>query len=406
MMTNPVWERKKLGDLFDVQLGKMLNEKAKQGILLPYLANFNVRWGSFDLSRLNEMSFSESERKKFSLKPGDLLMCEGGEIGRCAVWQQANKTLYYQKALHRLRPLTTDISSEFVYYYMQHIATKGELPKLVGETSIAHLTWEKLICLLIHVPSRHEQDQIVSTLSTWDQAIEKTERLIAAKENRFLWLSCRYLFGSNRPNAKASKRTKWFSVPDHWKIVKIGSIAKEVTDTNEAGEKIPVLSCTKYDGLVDSLTYFDKQVFSMNTSNYKTVSRGQFAYATNHIEEGSIGYQNLYSKGLVSPMYTVFKTDTIIDDSYLYKVLKTETYKHIFRVSTSASVDRRGSLRWKEFAKLPIPLPPADEQHKISRDLNTVRKEIDLLKDLLKAYSRQKRGLMQKLLTGQWRVKN
>ena len=131
-MNDLCWQRKKIGELFDVQLGKMLNEKAKKGQLLPYLANFNVRWGSFDLSRLNEMSFSESERKKFSLKPGDLLMCEGGEIGRCAVWQQANKSLYYQKALHRLRPLTTDISSEFVYYYMQHIATQGVLPEASG----------------------------------------------------------------------------------------------------------------------------------------------------------------------------------------------------------------------------------------------------------------------------------
>lgn len=192
------------------------------------------------------------------------------------------------------------------------------------------------------LPSFPAQTAIATMLSTWDQAIEKTEQLIATKEKRFLWLSGGYLFGGNRPNTKASKKTKWFSVPDHWKIVKIGSIAKEVTDTNEAGENIPVLSCTKYDGLVDSLIYFDKRVFSMDTSNYKVVSRGQLAYATNHIEEGSIGYQNLYSKGLVSPMYTVFKTDTIIDDGYLYKVLKTKTYKHIFRVSTSASVDRKG----------------------------------------------------------------
>lgn len=255
------------------------------------------------------------------------------------------------------------------------------------------------------IPPLPDQTAIAYILSTWDQAIEKTEQLITTTVKRFLWLSGRYLFGGNRPNAKASKKTKWFSVPDHWEIVKIGSIAKEVVDTNDARENIPVLSCTKYNGLVDSLTYFDKQVFSMDTSNYKVVSRGQFAYATNHIEEGSIGYQNLYSKGLVSPMYTVFETDTIIDDGYLYKILKTETYKHIFRVSTSASVDRRGSLRWKEFAKLPIPLPPADEQQKISRDLNTVRKEIDLLKKLLETYRKQKRGLMKKLLTGQWRVK-
>lgn len=166
-----------------------------------------------------------------------------------------------------------------------------------------------------------------------------------------------------------------------------------------------MLSCTKYDGLVDSLAYFDKQIYSVDTSKYKVVKKGQFAYATNHIEEGSIGYQSLYPKGLVSPMYTVFETNQFIDNSYLYKVLKTDVYRHIFQVNTSASVDRRGSLRWKEFAKLPFPLPPIEEQKQIAATLNTARQEIDLLKKQAEAFRKQKRGLMQKLLTGRWRVK-
>jgi type I restriction enzyme S subunit len=70
-MSNTTWPTKKIGELFDVQLGKMLSEKAKQGVLLPYLANFNVRWGAFDFSRLNEMTFSEREQEKYSLYPGD-----------------------------------------------------------------------------------------------------------------------------------------------------------------------------------------------------------------------------------------------------------------------------------------------------------------------------------------------
>jgi type I restriction enzyme, S subunit len=277
--------------------------------------------------------------------------------------------------------------------------------KFSDKTGVPGVNRNDLHKIKVYLPSVSIQKKIVDILATWDQTIEKTERLIAVKEKWFLWLSGRYLFGSNGLNTKTSKRTRWFSVPEHWEIVNIGSIAKEINVTNSSGENMPVLSCTKYDGLVDSLTYFDKQVFSIDTSNYKVVSRGQFAYATNHIEEGSIGYQNLYSKGLVSPIYTVFKTAPTIDDGYLYKVLKTETYKHIFRISTSASVDRRGSLRWNEFAKLPIPLPPAHEQQKISRDFDTVRKEIDLLKKQANTYRHQKRGLMQKLLTGKWHVK-
>lgn len=250
-----------------------------------------------------------------------------------------------------------------------------------------------------------EQTSIADLLSTWDLSIEKAERLIAAKEKNYSWLSCMLLFGNINSNSDATKRTRWFAVPDHWKIVKIGTIAKEVKVTNDSGESIPVLSCTKYDGLVNSLEYFGKQVFSLDTSTYKVVSRGQFAYATNHIEEGSIGYQNLHDQGLVSPMYTVFEPGKNVDDGYLYKVLKTETYRHIFQVNTSSSVDRRGSLRWNEFSKLPIPLPPIDEQQNISAILNTARQEIDLMKKQAEAFRRQKRGLMQKLLTGEWRVR-
>jgi type I restriction enzyme S subunit len=404
-MRKPAWPMKKVGDLFDVQLGKMLNERAREGALFSYLANFNVRWGSFDLSRLNEMSFSKKERAKFSLRTGDLIMCEGGEIGRCAVWQYSDRQIYYQKALHRLRPLDGSITTQYFYYYMSHIASIGVLPKLVGETSIAHLTREKLLSLLIPIPPLPEQTAIADLLSTWDTAIEKIERLIAAKEKWFKYLSTKYLFGITYAKEASSKRTRWYSVPEHWQLTRIGKIAREVKATNGPTRDIPVLSCTKYDGLVDSLAYFDKQIFSVDTSKYKVVKKGQFAYATNHIEEGSIGYQDIYPSGLVSPMYTVFETNQLVEDDYLYKVLKTDIYKHIFRSNTSASVDRRGSLRWKEFAKLPIPLPPMEEQKQIAATLNTARSEIDLLKKQLDAYRRQKRGLMQKLLTGQWRVK-
>lgn len=401
--------KQKIGDLFEVQLGKMLNENARVGELFPYLANFNVRWGKFDLSDLNRMAFSETERKKFTIQKNDLLMCEGGEIGRCAVWTGSDTDIYFQKAIHRLRPRDERVSSYFMYYFMQNISTKGDLPKLVGETSIAHLTREKLVSLAIPVPPRAVQDRIVEVLLAWDAAIDKTEQLLAAKQQRNKALSNQLLFGHVRFGAHDTQTTQsihWFSAPKDWQVVKIGQIANEASTLNVDGESLPVLSCTKYDGLVDSLKYFDKQVFSHNTSKYKVVKRGQFAYATNHIEEGSIGYQNLVPAGLVSPIYTVFQIDTSkIDDGYLYKLLKTERLRQIFAANTNASVDRRGSLRWKEFARIQIPLPALSEQKEINAVLDEAKREISLLKAELEALKTQKRGLMQKLLTGQWRVK-
>jgi type I restriction enzyme S subunit len=298
---------------------------------------------------------------------------------------------------------TASCSVEWFYQYFKHRNITPFLSRQgAGRYKLNKETLQKLPILL---PSFPEQTAIADLFFTWDEAIAKTERLIAAKEKRYTGLSGKLLFGNSSASSNFTKSTRWFAVPDHWKIVKIGSYAKEVKSTNNSGDTIPVLSCTKYDGLVDSLSYFGKQVFSLDTSTYKVVSRGEFAYATNHIEEGSIGYQNLYDKGLVSPMYTVFKTGNSIDDSYLYKVLKTETYRHIFQVNTSASVDRRGSLRWNEFTQLPIPLPPIEEQRWVVEVLDTARREIDLMKQQADALRRQKRGLMQKLLSGDWRIK-
>ena len=183
------WTLEKVGELFDVQLGKMLSPRAREGEQFPYLANFNVQWGKFNLGNVKSMHFTESEKGKYSLKQGDILMCEGGEVGRCAIWNERPTKFYYQKALHRLRPKDKGtINPYFMCIYMEHITANNGVAKIVGETSIAHLTREKLCALEIPCPSKQQQDKIVKILRTWDAAIEKTERLIAAKEKQFGWL--------------------------------------------------------------------------------------------------------------------------------------------------------------------------------------------------------------------------
>jgi len=343
------------------------------------------------------------------LKDGDLLFVRSNGskhlIGRCVVIRNPPKKLTFSGFTIRARLNTAIALPAYVSLIFQEGYIKRQLSIAGGGNgNISNLSQHLLSSLDVDLPDLAIQHSVIDIASEWNIAITIIERLIKAKEAQYIWLSSKLLFG-NPVKAEPSSKNRWFAVPEHWKIVRVGSVAKEVKATNNTGAEIPVLSCTKYDGLVDSLSYFGKQVFSMDTSAYKVVSRGEFAYATNHIEEGSIGYQDFYEKGLVSPMYTVFKTSTAIDDGYLFKVLKTETYRHIFQVNTSASVDRRGSLRWNEFAKLPIPLPPIEEQQKISATLDVARQEILLLKQQADALRRQKRGLMQKLMTGVWTVK-
>jgi type I restriction enzyme, S subunit len=106
----------------------------------------------------------------------------------------------------------------------------------------------------------------------------------------------------------------------------------------------------------------------------------------------------------VSPIYTVFKCIDNIIPEYLYAVFKTDTFRHIFAISTNASVDRRGSLRWREFSLIRVPHPSRKEQRAIVDFLNGSDREIAQLDTKLKALEKQKRGLMQKLLTGEVRV--
>jgi type I restriction enzyme S subunit len=262
--------------------------------------------------------------------------------------------------------------------------------------------------LAVPLPPLPEQRKIAEILSTWDEAIATVDALLAALRRRKQGLMQRLLTGQVRfgefANSNDMQVTRFGEIPAEWGYLPMGEVAREVSIRNSNGGDLTVLSCTKYDGLVDSLAYFGRQIYSDDTSTYKVVKRGQFAYATNHIEEGSIGYQELYDEALISPMYTVFQTDNRIHDAYLYRILKTELYRHIFEISTSGTVDRRGSLRWNDFSRIRVPVPSLAEQQKIADLFDKVDAEIKSTVEVSNSLKQQKKGLMQRLLTGQVRV--
>jgi type I restriction enzyme, S subunit len=297
--------------------------------------------------------------------------------------------------------------------YLFLIVQSNRFVKFANKTSgtkMPRAEWDLVSTITFPIPTIPEQRKIAEILSTWDQAIQLVNRQISAKRKLKKALLQQLLTGKLRfpefVNSEKQKLVQFGFIPEDWRFVPISKVAKQITRRNENGEEITVLSCTKYDGLVDSLKYFGKQIYSEDTSNYKIVEYGQFAYATNHIEEGSIGFQNLYDKGLVSPMYTVFESNDKIVKGFLYKILKTETYRQIFKIHTNATVNRRGSLRWSGFSKIKIPLPSLEEQKAIDSFLDDCEKEISILKHLKQEYQTQKKGLMQKLLSGKIRVIN
>jgi type I restriction enzyme S subunit len=297
-----------------------------------------------------------------------------------------------------------------IYYQLKTKRYVDYIKKIFrGNANQASITLEDLFNFIIIFPQNNkESDKIAEILSTWDKAIELKEKLIDEKKKFRIAIVADLLFGLKRFDEfiKSHKynSTKYTNIPEDWEFIKIGEIATEVSEKNGNNDELPVLSCTKHSGLVDSLTYFKKRVFSKDTSTYKQVKKNQFVYATNHIDEGSIGCQNIYDNSLVSPMYTVFKTNSKVNNDFLFSLLKTRLYIFIYQVNMSASVDRRGSLRWNEFSKIRIPLPDIAEQNKIVEFIRSVDNEIELLKLELNQFKEQKRGLMQLLLTGIIRV--
>lgn len=299
------------------------------------------------------------------------------------------------------------LHSWFLYYWLQMMKPEFERQAVGSTIKTIGLPYFKKLKIL--APSYTEQTKIAQILSTWDKAIAITERLLANSQQQKDMLTNQLLNGQKRfsefVTSQDYQRTSHGSIPSDWGYVSIAEIANQQSKVNSAQSDLPVLSCSKYDGLVDSLKYFKKKVYSDDTSKYRVVEFGDFAYPSNHIEEGSIGYQDLYPAGIVSPIYTVFRTSDAVDDYFLYRTLKTDKYRQIFSAATSASVDRRGSLRWKEFSKIQVPLPSLPEQQKIAQVLSTADTEIANLQAQLDKLKLEKKALMQQLLTGKRRVR-
>lgn len=159
----------RLGEHVDACLGKMLDAKKNKGSPQPYLGNSNVRWGQFDLADLAEMKFEPHEEERYSLLPGDLVVCEGGEPGRCAIWT-GPPGMKIQKALHRIRPKKS-LDNYFLFYWFQLAAKQGTLEPHFTGTTIKHLTGKAIAALDVPLPPVEVQRAMVDVLKQLDGRI-------------------------------------------------------------------------------------------------------------------------------------------------------------------------------------------------------------------------------------------
>lgn len=172
MHNSKSWKVYSFAEISSSRLGKMLDAKQQTGkCSYPYLANFNVQWFSFNLENLNNMDFNEAERIEFELRNGDLLVCEGGEIGRCAVWHNEIKPCFFQKALHRVRCNRQLVHPYYLAWWFKYNCDHNGFEAIAGaKATIAHLPGVKLKQLQVAVPPIELQGQFAAFVEQVDKS--------------------------------------------------------------------------------------------------------------------------------------------------------------------------------------------------------------------------------------------
>ena len=217
-----MWERVKLADVSDSCLGKMLDQRKNKGIYKPYLANVNVRWGAFDLDNLQEMKFEDDEDERYGIKYGDLIICEGGEPGRCAIWKEQLPNMKIQKALHRLR-VNEEMDYRYVYYWFLLAGKQGALKQYYTGATIMHMPGQKLKEVVIDKPPLDVQRKIGDYLEAFDDLIEHNQKQIKLLEEAAQRLYKEWFVDLRFPGYEDVEIVD--GVPEGWKEEKLIDIA-------------------------------------------------------------------------------------------------------------------------------------------------------------------------------------
>jgi type I restriction enzyme S subunit len=384
------WKMIKLGDIADFKNG--LNYRSGENKFSYHIlsvASFQDHGVIRNPRNLPKVDLDHPLEDGFQLVDRDLVFVRSNGnpdlVGRCVMVFPGNVPTTFSGFTIRARIVKNKIvDSEWVHICLKAGLLKKSLKREGAGTNITNLNQQILSSVLIPIPSMEEQKAIAAILSTWDEAIEKTERLIELKEISFQKLLALKVFNRN------------------FKIKNLGKVIREVSQRNQTGIS-RVLSVTNHSGFILPEDQFARRVASQNLDNYKVVSKGQYAYNPSRINVGSIARLDQWDIGVLSPMYVVFKIDeTVLHSDFLYYWLQTKEARKRICASTQGSV--RESVSFSDFANLTIPLPELKVQQEIICQLSLIEEELNNLKKTKEKILLQKQGLMQKLLTGKWRV--
>lgn len=407
---NETWRWRPLGELFAIGAGKTMSAAARNGASkTPFLRTSNVLWDEIDLTSVDEMAIPDHELSGKSLRRGDLLVCEGGEIGRAAIWNGQVEPMSFQNHLHRLRPIVPDIEPRFYVFFFQSAFTQlGIFEGAGNRTTIPNLSRSRLAELSVPHPSLGEQQAISTALGRVRDALEvQGQSLTTAQALKHTTMHTLFTSGLR---GEPQKETEIGPVPESWDVVTI----EEICDIASGGT--PRKSIAEYwGGAIPWVSGKDLKSPSLSDSIDHVTEEGAQA-ASRLVPEGSV-LLLVRGMGLAKdlPVAVIERPMTFNQDikalmprgDYPGRLLRSAIYagkeRLLSHVVTSAHGTMTLTLRDVQRFRAPRPSDPS-EINAIVAILDTIdrkadfhRRKRDVLQELFKS-------LLHKLMTGEVRV--
>ena len=387
------WSVSKVGVEFEIQLGKMLDAEKNIGFPKPYLGNRAVQWNSIDISDLQTMAMSRSDLERFRLRRGDLLVCEGGEVGRAAIWEAQLEECYYQKALHRLRPLHS-FNPRLMLALLQFWTNHGMLADYISQTSIAHLTREKFIEVPMPLPPPAEQQAIATALSDVDALLASLDKLITKKRDIKQATMQQLLTGKTRLPGFSGK----------WKMQKLGERCEFYS-----GGTPSTSNSSYYGGSISWITSSDLNKGRIKEVEGKITKQGFENSSAKMVKKGTL-LLALY--GATAGVTAITEIDAAINQAILAIITLKDNSEFLFQKLTllkdwlikTYTQGGQPNLSGQIVKLIELSLPPESEQTAIATVLSDMDAEIAALEQKREKTRALKRAMMQELLTGRIRL--
>lgn len=399
-------EKLRLDQCFSIQQGKQVSKNNRVGDnQKPFLRTANVFWRRLDLTTLDTMNFSTSEEEKLRLVKGDLLLCEGGDIGRTAMWNNEIDGCYYQNHLHRLRKINKNVDENYILFYLHYAFVYAKLYTGRGNvTTIPNLSKSRLSELEVLVPTLLEQQKIVKILTTLQETISIQEELLL--KLKVLKQSMMHHLFTHGTKGEPTKITEIGEMPESWEIKRLGDLSKIM------GSGITFSQAEKIKG---QYTVSGIKVSDMNLrGNKKYIKNTQTTFYFSNVSKVVPSQSLIFPKrgaaiatnkkrittqySLLDPNLIAVVTNSLISPDFMYYFFETIDLKKLTDTGTIPQLNK------KDLLPLRIVVPTTEEQSLIVKILEVVDKKTEINEERLSEYEILFKTLLHELMSGERKI--